>query len=525
MMKKASIFAAAICSFLAINAYMGGASSFFASAESVANEFPCSYSAATKDSSYVCYGSSAVLTYTAEDAAAADVPTGYTGQVLEVQPISASVGVLLDFSEQNIPIDLVESLEFRIYVPENSANTGSRPQARIAYPGKVNSDWVYQPGSTPTPQGEWTTVTVAKTSKFSALADADGELYKFEFSVRSAAKISFYIDEIKVNVKADDGVAPEIRYNGADTIYANEGATLDISATAYDVGEAREVDVAYDWDKTPFDGNGKLVQGTYVLTMTAQDYYKNTSTRTVTLVVREADREAPVIELKTTEMYATVGTIPVLTIQATDNSGSVIVTQTWSEGALDKRGALTEGTHTLTVTATDPSGNTTTKTVIVYVTTEENLGENVVDEEAKIPRYTVTFDDENATEYKQGSKIKKPETPTAPDENSTFVGWFVGETEWNFETDVVTANINLTAKWQKNEIPESSASRESSESSVAESSSVSGEGSSSVGNSSGTSDSESNDKKTSCFGSIGGLVVVPTLLGAAVLLRKKERDE
>lgn len=489
-MKKIGVFVAAVCSLLVFSAYICTLNWAPSIAESVSNEFPCTYSAATPDKSYVAYGSSAVLMYTAEDAAAANVPTGYSGQVLEVQPIPRYIsgGVLLDFSEQNILIDLVDSLEFRIYIPENPANTGSRPQARIAEPFSIGSRWIYQPGGTPTPQGEWTTVTVAKTSSFSTLADEDGELCKFEFSVRSMVAISFYIDEIKVNVKADDGIAPEIRYDGADTIYTNEGATLNLTATAYDVGEAREVTVTYEWNKMPFDGNGKLVQGTYVLTMTARDYYKNTSTRTVTLVVREADREAPAIELNTTEMYATIGTIPVITIKATDNSGSAQVTQTWSDGALDARGALTLGTHTLSVTATDPSGNTTKKTVIVYVTTEEKLGDNVVDEEAKIPRYTVTFDGENATVYKQGEKIRKPEIPTAPDASWTFLGWFVGETEWNFDADVVTANIDLTAKWQDS-------------------------------SSSGTS-----DKKTGCFGGIGCSVVTPMLWGAAVLLRKKRRE-
>ncbi len=505
-MKKVGFVVAAVCSFLAFNAYTGTENMLAARAETV-SEFPCAYSAAAKDTSYVCYGSSAVLTYTAEEAAEADVPTGYNGQVLEVQPWSASCGVLLDFSEQNIPIAMIESLEFRIYIPENAANTGSRPQARIAYPFKVNQSWIYQPGSTPTPQGEWTTVTVAKTSNFSALADADGELYKFEFSVRSDAKIPFYIDEIKVNIKADDGLAPEIRYDGEDTIYTNEGATLDLTVTAYDVGEAREVGVTYTWDTSPFGSDGKLVRGTYVLTMRAQDYYKNESTRTVTLVVREADREAPVIELTVTEMYATVGTIPVLSVTATDNSGSVEVTTAWSKGALDKRGALTSGTHTWTITASDPSGNVTIKTVTVYVTTEENLGDNVVDEDAKIPRYVVTFDGENAVTYKEGEKIRKPATPTAPDSSWMFLGWFVGETEWNFATDVVTANMNLMAKWQKNANSGDSSLAESSGSSVAE------------------DDSNAHGGVTNCFGSIGGLVVAPTLLGAAVLLRKKKYDE
>lgn len=511
--------AVALCSIFGFNAYMGGSNTTTASAET--SDFPCLYAAGVKDD-YIYYGSSAVVTYAAEEAATAGVPAGYEGQVLEVKPLSgsASCGLLLDFSEKDIPMSVVQSLEFRMYIPYNAANTGGRPQARIAQPFKGGDGWVYQPGSTPTPAGEWTTVIIEKNNYFTSLADESGDLYKFELSVRSNVAQSFYLDSVSVNLLPNDNVAPVISCNVADTVYVNEGAEWSVDATAYDAAEKRNVEVVQTWDKTPFDENGKLIYGTYRLTLSAQDYYGNKSEKTITLVVKEADNEAPVIDCDLTEIYATVGTIPVLKFTATDNSGVVNVMQSWSSGALDNRGALNAGTHTLTLAATDASGNKTTKTVTVYVTTEENWGDNVIDEEAMIPRFTVAFDGENAVQYKQGEKVVKPDDPTAPADNMKFIGWFVGETQWNFETDVVTADLNLVAKWE--EVEDSSSSEDSSSDSEIKESSGKESSSMKVETSSKEESSSAAEPSKNCFGSISGLAVLPILLGAFIALKKKK---
>ncbi len=73
----------------------------------------------------------------------------------------------------------------------------------------------------------------------------------------------------------------------------------------------------------------------------------------------------------------------------------------------------------------------------------------------KLETFTVTFDSNGGTTVAsasviEGNKVDKPADPTkAEDEDYTyaFAGWYNGETAWNFETDVVTANVTLTAKW------------------------------------------------------------------------------
>ena len=67
-----------------------------------------------------------------------------------------------------------------------------------------------------------------------------------------------------------------------------------------------------------------------------------------------------------------------------------------------------------------------------------------------IETFTVTFDSKGgsavaAQHIAVGGKATKPQTPEGQP-LSIFIGWFYGDTEWNFDT-VITSNITLTAKW------------------------------------------------------------------------------
>ena len=49
-----------------------------------------------------------------------------------------------------------------------------------------------------------------------------------------------------------------------------------------------------------------------------------------------------------------------------------------------------------------------------------------------------------------GEKLVKPADPTKQEDGSyeyTFEAWYWGDYEWNFETDTVSGNMTLTAKW------------------------------------------------------------------------------
>ena len=68
-----------------------------------------------------------------------------------------------------------------------------------------------------------------------------------------------------------------------------------------------------------------------------------------------------------------------------------------------------------------------------------------------IGAYTVTFQSEGgsevASQIRANAPAARPADPTK--EGYTFIGWYNGESEWDFETPV-TADLTLTAKWQLN---------------------------------------------------------------------------
>lgn len=79
-----------------------------------------------------------------------------------------------------------------------------------------------------------------------------------------------------------------------------------------------------------------------------------------------------------------------------------------------------------------------------------------VDEEEPTPEpttYTVTFDSDGGTSIdpqtvEEGGKVTKPTDPTKT--GNTFDGWYgdIGlSTPWDFDSDTVTENITLHAKW------------------------------------------------------------------------------
>ena len=82
---------------------------------------------------------------------------------------------------------------------------------------------------------------------------------------------------------------------------------------------------------------------------------------------------------------------------------------------------------------------------------EENCEYNVI----KVPlKYKVTFDGENETLVAYGEKIRKPADPTKESTVSTvytFDAWYNGETKWNFETDTVSGDVVLVAKYTESD--------------------------------------------------------------------------
>ena len=71
--------------------------------------------------------------------------------------------------------------------------------------------------------------------------------------------------------------------------------------------------------------------------------------------------------------------------------------------------------------------------------------------------YTVTFDSDGGTfvaeqRVRKGEKVIEPENPTKESTETIdyeFVGWYVDETEWDFDKNTLEKDVILRAKWQE----------------------------------------------------------------------------
>lgn len=298
--------------------------------------------------------------YTVQNGALSGVPAGYTGYVMKlVSGTEGSVGHMIDFSSRGIPVSLVESVNMRVWSPALVR------EVRVSVDG--GTGWVLR--HEPAVTGDWEEISITGASDIAKLANGGSTLGKFGLGMRftSFEVGTVYIDYVTATLKPDDGLAPVISYSGSTDIVTTAGKPLVLDVTAADNLEG-EIPVVWTWSQGAVDGNGRLLEGQHTLTLTATDFYGNSSSLTVNLTVGPQDLEAPEIDFALTEINSVVGALPRFAIDAVDNTDSVEAVITWSAGALDNRGRLTAGTHTMTVTATDLSGNTTALSVTVNVT-------------------------------------------------------------------------------------------------------------------------------------------------------------
>ena len=133
-------------------------------------------------------------------------------------------------------------------------------------------------------------------------------------------------------------------------------------------------------------------------------------------------------------------------------------------GSVVNRGTITNGTFSGEVT--NESGRSfgviSGGTFNGKVTNKNDISDSPEETPAKISggtfngevigAYTVTFQSEGgsevASQIRANAPAARPADPTK--EGYTFIGWYNGESEWDFETPVTTGLI-LTAKWQVNQ--------------------------------------------------------------------------
>ena len=147
------------------------------------------------------------------------------------------------------------------------------------------------------------------------------------------------------------------------------GRVLRVNATAHDEYYGMDIEPEYIFSEGAVDKDGLLLEGDHSCTVKFTDPAGNYAELKLTLKVAPKDTVGPELSKLPAKIYANEGTKPLLTVTATDDrDGEVVPTVTWSNGALDNRGRLVAGTHMLTVSATDSTGNKTEKVIPVVVT-------------------------------------------------------------------------------------------------------------------------------------------------------------
>ena len=310
---------------------------------------------------------SVVTELTSDEAGAKGLPAGYKGTVYEIAKDNNTsyIGVCIDLSSYEIPINLVESISFNVLMPTNYSELRMRC-------GNT-TDWVMRCSSAPT--GGWNTVVLNASglnfygsSKMTTLANEDGNLGAFALIGRNNGTYApYYIDSITIKLKDDDKVAPVLNYLGETDILTSAGKAFVPGITAYDEQESRVVDVEYTWSAGAVDGDGNMIEGAHTCRVSATDYFGNTSYIDLNVTVGPPDVTAPTIGFSASTIYVPVGTYYRIAIVAVDDYDDVDVVEEWSAGAIDRGGRLAEGVHTLTLTSTDLSGNTSVHVVTVYV--------------------------------------------------------------------------------------------------------------------------------------------------------------
>lgn len=341
-----------------------------------------------------------------QDASYASIPTGASGTVLKMGG-STNSRIRLDYTASEVPLALVNSIDFKVYAA--AAASGTYPEFRLQNPdySERNLDmWPYQnnggAGGYSLIDGlnVWRTLNVNSSTIKGAhgwnnfvSADDPTILGYFDvfFRTNNTADI-LYIDSIDLDLKANDGVGPVITCP-SDFMTIPVNSLVDLKATAFDDQDNRNVKITYDWNGMTFDSNNKVTsQGTYNVVLTAKDFFGNTSVKTIQVTVGAEDHDAPMINIPYNSITLPTGVLFEFdAFHYISDSYNFTYEVVYSDGTMDALNHLLLGTHTMTITATDSSGNTSNKVVVINVVDNYSPEGTVIDEQY-LDDYAVVYE-------------------------------------------------------------------------------------------------------------------------------------
>lgn len=265
-------------------------------------------------------------------------------------------------------------------------------------------------------------VPVGKVTEYTFQGLTEGNTYYFALSaVDLSGNESGFSGEVSSTITDTQSPVVAITSPTSGTSYSTENASINIGGTASDnIGVNR---VAW---RSSTGGSGSatgtatwtasniaLTAGANIITISAEDTVGNKGEKTLTVTYTPPDTAGPVVNITSPTTGGTYSTSsPAVTISGTASDSSGVNNLTWT----NSRGgnglasgtvnwsmtniSLADGTNTITITAFDTKGNSSTKTLNVVYTPPDTTSPVVG---ISSPSATGTYATESATINLEGS--------------------------------------------------------------------------------------------------------------------------
>ena len=175
-----------------------------------------------------------------------------------------------------------------------------------------------------------------------------------------------------------------IPFGDGETFNTTAGKAYEFIANTYDEYDDISSTVEGELSNGALDENNRLPKGNHTVTFNAYDLSGNKSTKVLNLVVGPKDNVAPIINCDIETIYVPTKTYNCLAFTADDEvDGEIKCEYLYSENAVDESNRFLKGNHTLTITATDLTGNVATKDITIVVSDDYNPNNLEVIEEEK----------------------------------------------------------------------------------------------------------------------------------------------
>ena len=214
-------------------------------------------------------------------------------------------------------------------------------------------------------EGDYTCVSFNITNQ--ALFEQDSYLLLSSFAFfPTNEEAKAFLGASYSQVEDEEGPNIDIPYGDGETYHTTCGRKMDFVASYYDEYDGFGGETTGVLSSGALDENGLLTKGNHIVTFTASDLSGNISTKELQLVVGDRDNDAPIINFNADTLYVLANSYNKLVFSVYDEvDGEVGYELSYSPDAINDKGQFNVGTHTLTIAASDFTGNVATKIITI----------------------------------------------------------------------------------------------------------------------------------------------------------------